>query len=450
MSKANKRLDNIIFNSQWAIDEVWAYEQWNNYVQQLDLLESGKVQFSELGFSKKREEQKPKVLFKSEEGFQEMSFSSGADIPSGSIAKLSLTGVMRVEDGLSSRGVKSLCNDIQECSQHESISGIIIEASTGGGEALAGQMLKNAIQDSSVPVLIYAHFLASAGIKGTLTANEIWISGNSTFMGSIGTYLTLNKSFLQWYKENHEEIYSPLTPGKNEALREYQKTGNKDLFQNIVTDLTRSFQNEVSENRNLKGNVAETLSGGIFQGKDNIERGLADKVGTFNEALSRISELINSNKTNSNMKFSLKSWANGFFSKEFESDEQAQEYLSKLEIETFDNLITEKVNDAVNGLSEKVTGNETAVSELKTTVETSNIETSKTLEAYKVRFEKLEEENKSLVQENEKLNKQLAENLGGDPNKGINTGRISREELDKQIQNKAIGPVVNIPAKGKK
>ena len=71
----------------------------------------------------------------------------------GTVAVIPLEGVMRMEDGLCSYGTKTLASKIREASADHTVLAIVIDANTGGGEAIAGQELKNAIAESKKPVL---------------------------------------------------------------------------------------------------------------------------------------------------------------------------------------------------------------------------------------------------------------------------------------------------------
>lgn len=295
--KSNRSVDALLMGSEWHIDFDFGVKVLNQYLHQIELLESG-VPFSELGFSKQRELTRPTLLSNDGQvinGVFDFSQSSEVSIPEGSIAKLSLSGAMTVEDGMSHYGIQSMANDIRNANQHSNIDGILIEANTGGGEAMSGQILKNAILDSQKPVVVLAHYLGSAGVMGTLPATEIIASGSFSKVGSIGAYLTINKNFAEFYNANFQDIYSDKSPEKNADFRELLK-GNLEPFRKMVTASDEAFMNEVKKFRDLKGDVKETLAGGMFPANLAKRKGLIDSVGTFNHAVERLNTHVQRSK----------------------------------------------------------------------------------------------------------------------------------------------------------
>ena len=335
----NRGVDSVFLHTEWAIDEMWGLQQLARYTDQVDQVSHN----SELGgllmeqIKLQKQSQVPQYLAMSDGGAVVRHNDESEDIPKGSIALLKLKGVMRMDDSLSHRGVSSLCNDIQLCNANPNISAIVVEVDSGGGLSLAGQMLKNAVADSHIPVVAYGHFVASAAVHGTAPADHIMLAGNSTEMGSVGSMVTVNKAMVQFYKENYEDLYSTVSPNKNFAWREYLK-GNKGPLIESVTKNAQSFQNEMRKFRNLNPSMEnETLSGGMFLADDAVQRGLADSVGTLNDAIllahrlgNAATDNINSiNHTNNNTMNYKASWIalvatlNAMFGASFDNSETA-------------------------------------------------------------------------------------------------------------------------------
>lgn len=293
--RSNRDIDSFIIHGEFEIDLDFAFSQLSNYLQELDALESG-ASFQDLGIHQRRESMKPGVITLEDASARVISDPSALyneeATPSGSFAHLKLTGVMRSEDSLSTRGITSLISDIQAANQNPKIRGILIEANTGGGESIAGQMLKSAIEGSSKPVVVFAHQLASAGVRGTLPASEIIASGGAARIGSIGTMVSITRGFREFYNRNFQDIYADQSSNKNREFRAYLNGDLKPLRQN----LNRSngyFTKEVQRYRNLKGNIENTLSGELFFAITARRRGLIDGIGSFAYAVQRLSAIAN-------------------------------------------------------------------------------------------------------------------------------------------------------------
>jgi len=285
VGKTNRKIDLLLMSGDWAIERSFALMSLNQYLSEIALIESGAT-FSDLGFAEKRAKSLSSIISPSG-AFQNVQVNDLENTEFGSIAHLKLSGVMRSEDGMSSRGVSSLVSDIYSANGNPAIKGIILEARTGGGESISGSILMSAIKDSKKPIIVLSHLLASAGIKGTLYADEIIASSKSAEFGSIGTYLSLDKEILEYYKENVTEIYSDDSPDKNKGFRDLL-AGDANTIIKEITKADNRFMDEVRRARPLKGNIEKTLMGGMFPAMDAKRRGLIDRIGGMNLAIDRV------------------------------------------------------------------------------------------------------------------------------------------------------------------
>jgi ClpP class serine protease len=287
---SNRSIDQFILSGEFAIEPNWGMSQLAEYCNELEMLEKG-VPYAELGISRRRAAGLASVVtFSNEKAtlINNPAMLADASItPVGSYALIRLNGVMRSQDGASTRGIQSIADDFNSAWMNDNIEGILLETNTGGGESVAGQMLKSIIEESPKAVVVFGHLLASAGIHATLTADEIIASSESAQFGSIGTYLTVSKSFASYYTNYYEDIYASKSTNKNKEFREFLK-GNKEPLVESVNQSNEYFLKEVQKHRKLKGNVDDTLSGQMFYAKEAKNRGLIDGIGSFQYAISRL------------------------------------------------------------------------------------------------------------------------------------------------------------------
>lgn len=214
-------------------------------------------------------------------------------------AIVSQSGVMMLQDAMCQYGINTLDSVMRDMYVNESIKGIVLKMHTGGGYSIAGDVLQNTIADKNKPVVVYTTFLASAGIKGTLRANEIIAASEGTGIGSIGTMATVPKWLIGMSEDDMEnvDLYSKTSERKNEVYRSLI-SGDTSL---IVEDLTKHdelFMNSVEKYRKLKGSqktISETLSGAMFTSVDAKKRGLIDGIGSQNYAVRRLLSIIKNN-----------------------------------------------------------------------------------------------------------------------------------------------------------
>jgi ClpP class serine protease len=199
------------------IERRFAENLLSKFLAEMDAAQGGEDLVATL-LKEKRHANRPTLIYQDDDGSFQTDELSTVNSRQGQIALLQLSGAMMQDDFLSTKGMRSFADDIRKADQNPNIAGIIIEANTGGGELLAGQTLRNTIKDASKPVLVYAHYLASAGVWGTLFADHIMAGGKGSEIGSIGVYVSLNKGFLQAYKERMVSRLQPPKPEKERRL----------------------------------------------------------------------------------------------------------------------------------------------------------------------------------------------------------------------------------------
>ena len=212
---------------------------------------------------------------------------------SGRVAVISLDGVMRMSDGLCSSGIQTLSNEVRAQSLDHTVTAIVIEANTGGGEAIAGAELSNAIAEATKPVLFYAHFLASAGVMASLTADEVYAASPQTEIGSIGVKATVDNEMLSWYTKTFTDYYADTSGNKSEEMRGLQ-SGDPSKIIASLNKADAIFMDAVKKNRNLTGDaqtITETLSGRMFFADEAKKRGLIDGIKNKSQVIARAEQL---------------------------------------------------------------------------------------------------------------------------------------------------------------
>lgn len=295
---ANKRIDNLIASGRWEIDPQFGLRELGRYLSECDLIESG-TPIKEMGYAERRAALEPTIVGMNAAKISGRSGLTDPDIPVGSIAHLRLSGVMRLDGGFSSRGVRDLVSDIQAADSNPRISAILLEVDSGGGESASGTELQNALIDVNrngrTRVGVYTQMLASAAVRGTLPAEFIIAAGGSSLVGSVGTYVSMSRELLDELKEDTLDIYARQSTEKNKEYRSLLE----DDFEPLIDSLTQSAQvfiDEVFDAREITGTVSEISeveSGKLFIAQVALERGLIDGIGTFADAVNRLSQPAN-------------------------------------------------------------------------------------------------------------------------------------------------------------
>lgn len=428
--KFNRGIDSFLLTRDWAIDEAWGLQQLGQYVSEIEKVSEGIVEFKDLKYKQKRDALNGYVfsssVLKESRGLQRYSLTDD-NIPEGSVAHLRLSGVMRMEDGLSSRGIRNLCNEIGLCNSNPNISGIILEINSGGGESIAGHFLNSTVKDSEIPIIVWGHFVGSAAVNGSAPADHIMLASNGAEIGSIGTMVSLDMEYIKWYKNNFKDIYSNKSPGKNKWFREILKGNKKPLIEELNKNV-EAFHNNVLEFRTLpKDTKEETLQGGMFIAQDGLDRGLADSIGTFHDAVDQLMNIVNGNSINNNKNFntmnfqkayaSLIALVNGFFNWELTINSSEQDVKQK-----FDS-VAGSLKDAISSaMSEATDAFQHTIKEVKSNLKKANetiVDLQNELKELKEKndessiskeeFEKLKSEFDKMKQDKEKTDKEKAD-----------------------------------------
>jgi len=175
--------------------------------------------------------------------------------------------------------VDNLIEDAKYVNSSKNIEGVLINSDSGGGQANGISEAAGILKMISKPTKTYiAGSCASAAYWLGSTSDEIIIN-KTGIAGSIGAMLEVidDTELLKKWGIKKTVYKSEVSPNKN----------SDDELQTLVNRLGEEFVADVAKNRNITfEQVLENYGkGGLFVGKDAVNAGLADKVGTFEEVL---------------------------------------------------------------------------------------------------------------------------------------------------------------------
>lgn len=228
----------------------------------------------------------------------------GAPRPAGSTAIMRISGTILQEDGLCNRGLTSYEEELRELGQDSNVDSVLIEMNSPGGTAIGGDVLSDMIKNfESVynkPIAaIISNMAASAGYLLIAQAPRIFVNSKTAEAGSIGTMISMVNDTECMQKEGIKEIVVRASKSwnKNEAYYKALEGDAGPIKREVLDPLNEQFHRIVRNGRRGKLNlenkienedgqkVPEVLTGKVYFGQAIIDNGLADEMGTRQDAL---------------------------------------------------------------------------------------------------------------------------------------------------------------------
>ncbi len=225
----------------------------------------------------------------------------------GRAAAANVVGLIYVEGGIvggrsqedlwgTTVGADDIVSLLQEAGDDPSVRAVVVRLNTPGGSAAASQEVGTEIrrlrEHGKFVVASMADVAASGGYWIAANADRV-VASPATITGSIGV-ITQLASFAELYRKlgiEVETIKSGPYKDMGDPSRPLTDT-ERQLLQAMVDDIFDQFVTVVSEGRNLpRDRVLAIADGRIFTGRQALELGLVDELGTFQDAIRRAAEL---------------------------------------------------------------------------------------------------------------------------------------------------------------
>lgn len=165
---------------------------------------------------------------------------------------IEIKGVIMKYDYCGDMGMMSLERLIYRLADDESVSGVILDIDSGGGEATYLDHVAEALRYLRERKTLVAHFsgiCASAAYYLASQCQEIYASSPLDECGSIGTLCGMNKPNPNNRSQyTLELIYSTKSPAKNKAYRD-ALDGDYTEFERVLDEYSTSFHENVLSGR---------------------------------------------------------------------------------------------------------------------------------------------------------------------------------------------------------
>ena len=173
------------------------------------------------------------------------------------------------------------------------IKAVVLRVNSGGGTATAGEEMACYVNDFSKPVVVSsASVNASAAYEISSQADYIF-TAKTTAIGAIGTAMQVTdlSGLLDKLGISVENITSAESKDSSYGTRPLTEE-ERAYYQAMVDTVNETFMEAVASGRSLPiDRVRELATGLTYTGIDAVQNGLADEIGTREDAIAKAAEL---------------------------------------------------------------------------------------------------------------------------------------------------------------
>lgn len=221
---------------------------------------------------------------------------SGKSQQKGFVRVQKIHGVMTQDDQeCGPYGTNTMAEMLQEADHNSNIIAHVLDINSPGGEAAGMEDFNRVVAGLKKPVVTYVNGLAaSAGLYAGISSKEIYISGRTARMGSIGVVLEYLDFSRRMQRMGIDEVSITATKSTKKRELNFSQPSEDDIAA-IRTQLLDPF-NEVFHADVKAGRPQvheDAFDGRMYQGQSIITAGLADGFATLNSAIARAAELTN-------------------------------------------------------------------------------------------------------------------------------------------------------------
>ena len=212
--------------------------------------------------------------------------------PSGdTVAVIEVDGTIQYDGtACSPEGFKTL---LDRAANNSNIKAVVLRVNSGGGTATAGEEMAEYLRDFEKPVVVSSASLnASAAYEISAQADYIYVA-KSTEIGAIGTAMQVTdmSGLLDMLGINVDVITSADSKDSSYGYRPLSDE-EREYYQHMIDQINDMFIENVAEGRNMSTEEVRKLATGLsFTGVDAVGNGLADEVGTLEDAKDKAAEL---------------------------------------------------------------------------------------------------------------------------------------------------------------
>jgi protease-4 len=196
------------------------------------------------------------------------------------------------------QGTQTMMARLEEWKSEPSIIGVVLNFNSGGGQVTGTAEFAEYLYNYSKPVVAFTKdLLGSAAYYIAAGTDHIVTHKHADFIGCIGTMVKQVNidGILKQQGATINEFYADLSPEKNKQSRALDNGDPKPMIEEILNPMAQKFHDDLKTYR--PGISAKALKGDIFTPENALEHGLVDTIGTLADAIDKVFELSEEQKS---------------------------------------------------------------------------------------------------------------------------------------------------------
>ncbi len=187
--------------------------------------------------------------------------------------------------------------NLRKYAKQDRIKGVLIQVNSPGGvvgpsQELYAEIMRVRTELKKPVVISCSSLMASGAYYAAVAGNRIFVNPGS-LVGSIGVIMEFAnlERLYQWAKIQRFVV---KTGAYKDSGAEYRpmREDERQLFQTMAFEVLGQFKRAVAQGRKLAPGVVDKYADGrVFTGETAVKLGLADKIGTFVDAVREVGQL---------------------------------------------------------------------------------------------------------------------------------------------------------------
>ncbi len=216
-----------------------------------------------------------------------------SNLSENSILNIPISGPLMNNDQMCGPvGMKTIGEIIQKADKDQNVKGILLSIDSPGGQAYGTSQLSNIIKNTSKPVVAHVDGMAASAAYWIASAADKVIAETRSRVGSVGTMsdMTDVRPALEKLGVKFHRVISDLSPEKNQTYLKALEGDYSQLKEKILNPLANDFQSSV---RSFRPSLKDDQLKGADYFSDDVVGSMVDSMGTRQDALNAINDLLN-------------------------------------------------------------------------------------------------------------------------------------------------------------